>query len=111
MFIAVVGSRIFDKYVLLKDTLRKYLPFTLVSGGAIGADRLGEKFADEYGLEKIIYPAEWEKYGKSAGYIRNKQVVSKCDMLIAFWDGQSRGTKHAIDLVKRMGKKVIIVSF
>ena len=109
--IAVVGSRGFDDYGLLSSKLRKCIPFILVSGGAIGADSLAEKFADEHSLEKKIFPAEWKKYGRSAGYRRNITIVENSDLVIAFWDGVSKGTNHTINISKKRGKKLYVVRY
>ena len=54
------------------------------------------------------YPADWDKYGKSAGYRRNEQMADNADSLIALWDGRSRGTKHMIDIAHRKGLKVYV---
>lgn len=64
----------------------------IVSGAAKGADRLGMKYAKERGYDCMTFPAEWDKFGKSAGYRRNVQMADYADMLFAFWDGKSKGT-------------------
>lgn len=69
----------------------------VISGTAKGADTLGEEYAEHYGYSVLKRPAEWEKYGKSAGYRRNHQMALEADALIAFWDGKSRGTKNMIE--------------
>ena len=90
---------------------------SVISGTARGADQLGEKFASEYGYDVIRFPAKWDLYGKSAGYRRNEEMAKfssenkNMGMLIAFWDGKSRGTKHMIDLAKRYGLDVHIVNY
>ena len=83
----------------------------VVSGRARGADRMGERYARENGLEIHEYPADWDKYGKRAGYIRNEAMAKVADCLIAFWDGKSRGTKHMINLAKKHGLKVRVVKY
>lgn len=70
----------------------------IISGHARGADALGERYAKERGYELKIFPADWNKHGKSAGYIRNKQMAKYGNSLIAFWDGKSKGTSHMINL-------------
>lgn len=62
---------------------------------------MGERYAKENGIDLAIFPAEWDKYGKRAGYLRNEQMADHADSLIAFWDGKSKGTKHMIDIAKR----------
>lgn len=70
----------------------------VVCGCAPGIDRAGEEFALEYGLSVDYYPADWAKYGKKAGYVRNREMADNADALVAVWDGVSKGTKHMIDL-------------
>ena len=84
---------------------------TVVSGGARGADSLGARWAHERGLKLVEFKADWKKYGKKAGFIRNHDIVNMCDELVAFWDGQSHGTKHDIDLANEQGKRVYICRF
>jgi len=109
--IAVIGSRSFNDVSLVNQILVPLIPFVLVSGGARGADDLGEKFADHHQLDKMIFPAEWKKYGSAAGPIRNKLIVEACDEVIAFWDGKSTGTQHSINYAKELGKPVQIIPF
>ena len=111
MKVAVVGSRNFNDIDLIVDTLGQYKIGEIISGGAAGADSLAEDFADAAGIKKTIFKANWEKYGRSAGYIRNIDIISNCDICIAFWDGKSRGTKHSISLCKKHNKKCVIIKF
>ena len=110
--VAVVGSRGFTDARFLGQTLedlRLESPFnTLISGGARGADRLGESWARVNDLSLVVFPAEWDRHGKRAGYIRNHWIVTAASVVVAFWDGQSPGTKHTIEIAKTMGKPVII---
>lgn len=77
---------------------------TVVSGGAKGIDTIAVASAKERGLETVEFPAEWDKYGKGAGFRRNKQIALRADECLVFWDGASPGTKnfirHAFDLRK-----------
>ncbi len=107
--IAVIGSRKFTDVERLNAVLMAHQPFILVSGGAKGADQLAESFADQHQLEKIIFDAEWSRYGRNAGPIRNKRLIEACDEVIAFWDGQSAGTKQAIHYAKQLDKQVEII--
>jgi len=121
MNLGIVGSRIFNDYTLLKTATLNILAEeeisiadvdTFVSGGAKGADFLGLKFATEHKIPKIIiHKPEWEKYGKSAGHIRNVFIVEDSDLIIAFWDGKSKGTKNTIELCKRREKNLYIINF
>lgn len=111
MKLIVAGSRGFTDYRLLETELNNMKdPITeIVSGTARGADRLGEQYANANSLPLKKMPAEWDKYGKSAGYKRNEQMAEYSDCLIAFWDGQSRGTKHMIDIARRLDLEVIVI--
>ena len=84
---------------------------TLVSGMARGADKLGFQFAKENQIPCKMFPADWDKHGKSAGYIRNKEMAVNSDGLLAFWDGESKGTKHMIQTMEKMGKWVHVVRY
>jgi len=115
MKIIIAGSRNFNDYNLLKSScdnlLTQFTNIEIVSGTARGADKLGEKYARERGYDIKEFPANWDKHGKSAGYIRNDEMAQYADMLIAFWDGTSKGTKHMIDLANKRGIKVEIVRY
>lgn len=114
--VIIAGSRGFDNYELLKEKCNFFLrekreicDIVIVSGGARGADKAGEKYAQDEGFSMEIYLAQWDKYGKRAGYRRNEQMAEVADGLIAFWDGQSKGTKHMIDIMteKNLPTKVV----
>lgn len=123
--IIIAGSRDFNNYELLKKSAieiinkKTILPdlTRIVSGGARGADTLGERFANEMGLEISRFIPDWDGLGKRAGYVRNAEMAkfatedNNDGMLIAFWDGQSKGTKHMIDLAKRYGLEVHVVNY
>ena len=76
---------------------------------AKGPDRIGKLWADDYGYPVKTYPADWDNFGKSAGYRRNEEMVKNADALIAFWDGKSPGTKHMIDLALKKPLDIIII--
>lgn len=111
--LAIVGSRTFSDYSLLCeeiDKLRMTINITrVVSGGARGADFLGEKYAKEKNIPIVILRANWSKYGKRAGVLRNGDIVKMSDRVIAFWDGKSRGTKNTIELAEKHGKPSHVV--
>ncbi len=115
MKLAIVGSRTFNDYSLLEHTLYNLILESdieikeIVSGGARGADSLAKQFALDNDITYLEFKAAWDLYGKSAGYKRNVQIVEACDAVLAFWDGESKGTKHSIDLAKKLNKKVTIV--
>jgi hypothetical protein len=81
----------------------------VVSGGANGADRAGEKWARFASIKVVKFPANWDKYGKSAGYKRNVQMAEYTDAGLIIWDGKSRGSKHMIDILTKMKKPYYIV--
>ena len=80
----------------------------IVSGTARGVDRLGEELAAETGIPVKKMPADWDKFGRSAGYKRNWQMVMYADALVAVWDGESKGTGHMIKLAQEKGLRVPI---
>ena len=107
----IAGSRGFVDYELMKgvcDKLFKKKPFTVISGGARGADKLAERYAKEKGIDCRVIEADWGRLGKKAGYLRNKVMREEGQALLAFWDGQSRGTSHMIDLCMIEGLPVKI---
>lgn len=79
---------------------------TVISGAARGADLAGERWAEANEIFCERYPADWTKYGKRAGFLRNKQMAETADALIALWDGKSRGT---LDMIQRMAKKLTCI--
>lgn len=116
----IAGGRDFEDYSLMKkevlETIKDIqtyhdegLNYIIISGGARGADKLGEEFARQAGFECEVFPAKWNEFGRSAGFIRNNEMAEAADGLIAFWDGVSRGTSHMINQMVRM-KKVVYVS-
>lgn len=116
--VVIAGSRGFSNYKLLKETCDKYLRekkkthnVVVISGHARGADSLGEKYASDEDLDLEIYPADWKKYGKSAGFMRNEQMADIADAVIAFWNGESHGTKHMIDIAEEKGLNVKVVNY
>ena len=126
--IIVAGGRDFNDFPLLmnkcigiiatvtkeENTIDK---IRIVSGSARGADKLGEQYAQIAHYDVSRFPAAWDIYGKSAGYRRNADMAKfaseegNIGILIAFWDGKSRGTKHMIDLAKRYGLDVYVVNY
>jgi hypothetical protein len=98
--VIIAGGRDFSDYDLLEKTMDNLLAnkseIVIVCGLARGADSLGEQYAKTKGYEINYYPAEWDKYGNQAGFIRNNQMAENADALVAFWNGESKGTKHMI---------------
>ena len=102
MKVIIAGGRDFDNYEKLKlvcdFTLVSSADIEIVSGGCKGADLLGERYAKENNYPIKRFNADWDKHGKAAGPIRNKQMSEYADALICFWDGESKGTKNMIHL-------------
>lgn len=112
--LAIVGSRDFNNYSVLEYVIDKiietndYKITEIISGGARGADALGEIYADKHAIDKTIFPADWKTYGKRAGFLRNVDIIKNCDICVCFWNGESHGTKHDIDLCKQYNKTCFI---
>jgi hypothetical protein len=103
-YLAVVGSRGYDNLPLVIAIVNRLKPSTVVvSGGARGVDWTAQAAAHCRGLQVKIFPPDWDRYGKSAGFKRNQQIVHLADGMVAFWDGQSRGTAHSIELARKKG--------
>ncbi len=114
MNIAIVGSRDFDETEVIRETLddlrRSHHELTVVSGGARGADSIGERVAKELGIATIVHLPDWNRYGKSAGFRRNDLIVRDADIVYAFFakGERSRGTSHTVAQAKIAGKAVYI---
>lgn len=112
--VIVAGTRTFNDYDNLKEILKAGYDIEnleIVSGGARGADKLGERFAHEHDLPLKIFPADWNRYGKPAGMIRNKQMAEYADVAVVFWDGRSKGTANMIKQMCTLGKNVKIFRY
>ena len=110
---AIIGSRTFQNYELLKIVCDKLVlsTDTIISGAARGADILGKQYAIERNLNYIEFPADWTKHGKRAGFIRNKDIIDNSHFVIAFWDGVSNGTKDSLNLAKLNKIPTLIVYY
>ncbi|WP_213279298.1 DUF2493 domain-containing protein [Chryseobacterium indologenes] len=110
--VIIAGTRTFEDYSLLKERcdyyLQNYHEIEIVSGGAKGTDFLGERYAVESGYKLSKFLANWD-LGPKAGPIRNRQMAEYTDALIAFWDGESKGTLNMIKVAKELGLKMKIV--
>ena len=125
MKIAVVGSRSFpDKKFVIQEVKKAFkdhaylLDLTLVSGGARGPDAWSEQAIQEaqedfpglmgINIKKEIFKPDWDGLGKCAGFMRNEKIINEADLVLAFWDGSSNGTKHSIDLARKNKKPINI---
>ena len=114
--VIIAGSRGFTDYDLLTQTVDNLLTnikdnIEIVSGTANGADKLGERYAENRCLDVKKFPANWDTYGKRAGYLRNEQMAKYADALIAFWDGKSKGTNHMIELAENNHLKIRVIKY
>ena len=113
--VIIAGSRTFSDYSLLATVcdhmLQNQDEVEIVSGGAKGADKLGELYAEENGYEVRQFLANLTFHGNAAGPLRNKDMAEYSDALIAFWDGKSRGTLNMIQVARAEGLKVKICSY
>ena len=110
--VAVIGSRTFqDKERLFKildnniDRIAK-----VVSGGAKGADELSQTWCKARGKPILIFYPDWSQ-GRGAGMKRNWDIIKSAELVLAFWDGESVGTKNSIEIAQKLGKRIIIVRF
>ena len=114
MKLAIVGSRDFNDYELMSEYIRSRFNLSevdaVVSGGAKGADSLAAKFAQEHDIELIVKKAEWDKYGRAAGPMRNKLIIQEADAVVAFPSAQSKGTLNSINLARKLGKRIEILN-
>ena len=106
MKVAIVGSR-----SISVNNLHKYLPeevSEIVSGGARGIYNCAAEYAAENGIKLTEFLPEYSKYGKGAPIVRNKQIADYADLVLAFWDGKSKGTLSVIKYCEKIGKKCIV---
>lgn len=115
MKVAIVGYRNFKDYQVFEKRVNEIFnhndisPFEIVSGGAEGVDTLAEIYANEYCIPITVFPANWNKYGRSAGPKRNKLIVDRADVVIAFLSKESKGTVNTINLARKANKKVFVI--
>ena len=112
--VAIVGSRNFNDYKLfckIVDEYRKNKKIDKIVSGKCptGADQLAERYAEENNIPTLLFPAEWKKYGDSAGPIRNKIVIDNATDVIAFPSKYGRGTQGTIKLAEKKGIKPTII--
>jgi predicted Rossmann fold nucleotide-binding protein DprA/Smf involved in DNA uptake len=114
MKVAVVGSRTFNNYEQMIETLdnlrENNIVDEIISGGARGADALAEQYAREYEIKMTVIKPDWS-LGRHAGILRNTDIIAASDLVVAFYDGHSRGTADSIKKAKAMGKSLIVVKF
>jgi len=114
----VAGGRDFNDYTLCASTLDRLLTskrqtddIVIISGMARGADTLAVRYAKEHNYALVKCPADWDTHGRSAGFIRNKQMVTLADAVVCFWDKRSKGTASTIQLTQNVGKPLRIIHY
>jgi hypothetical protein len=120
--VAIVGSRYFQETEMVANYViglatqqllsKRYsndpVYYKIISGDAVGVDRTAQNCAKMLDLEVDIKIADWKKYGKSAGMIRNPDIIKDANLVIAFWDGKSNGTKNSIKIARTMNKHTVV---
>jgi len=111
--LAIVGSRNIDDKKFVNRLLNAYrflfnTPELVISGGARGIDTFAEQWANDNSIETKIFLPDWDKFGKSAGILRNKDIISECNICLAIWDGQSRGTLNDIQLCEELHRDLLV---
>jgi len=118
MITVICGSREIENVMYVYDAIRYVEEHTpdfnitkVVSGVASGPDTAAIRWAEKHNVPCDFHPADWTRYGKSAGYKRNKEMVDSSEFVIALWDGKSKGTKHSIDIARKTGKPVWVFEY
>ena len=118
--VIIAGGRDFNDYEYMSIKLNELFKdqnvfnnkaIKVISGMATGADTLGIRYADDHKLTKILFPANWNGYPRIAGFLRNNDMLSIATHLIAFWDGESSGTKHMIEIAQEKGIPTWILKY
>lgn len=109
----IAGGRDFNDTDFFNKCLKNYKnPITeVICGMANGADTLGKVYAIENNIELKKFPAKWDVYGRSAGFIRNTDMALNADALIAFWDGRSKGTWNMIQTAQKYNLIITIYNY
>jgi len=109
MKLIIAGSRNITDYQILIEAINYFNIKDIdeiISGEARGVDKLGERYAYDNDIPLKRFPARWDKFGKSAGYIRNNEMADYADTLLAIWDHKSKGTKHMINTALNKNLKI-----
>ena len=113
MKVAIVGSRSINDQMFVEYLFRCFTyifgkPTKIISGGARGIDTFAEDFAHNFNIDLQVFKPDWAKYGRKAGFIRNEDIIKNCDICLAFWDGESHGTKHDLELCEQYKKDLVL---
>ena len=106
MLTIIAGSREYSLTDKDYELLNTHTISTVICGGARGVDTCGKIWAEKNNIPVIMMKANWKDFGKSAGYYRNCQMADIAKALIVFWDGESKGTKHMINIARKRGLKI-----
>jgi hypothetical protein len=110
MIVVVSGSRDWEDKESIRRFLLKHNPDLVIQGGTRGVDRLAKEVCEEEGITCETVKADWRRYGGAAGFIRNSWMLDRNpDLVLAFWDGASPGTKNMIDLTHKRGIDLEVV--
>lgn len=112
MKIAIIGSRETGNINFEQKLERMFLISghdTIISGGARGIDTLAAQFARKHGIKLLEFRPDYTTYGRSATFVRNRLIVDVADVVVAFWNGTSRGTKYTIEYAKKKYVPVVII--
>ncbi len=113
--IAIIGCRHFTDYKFLVEKINELADTNdwnivqIISGAARGADTLARQLAKKNNIDLLEFPADWDKHGKLAGFMRNSDIVNNADVIVAFWDYVSNGTRDSINKAKEAKKEHYIV--
>ena len=120
MNLAIIGSRsIIPDPVIILDKLRELAVHStdedpiqkIISGGAVGVDTVAGVIANNLQVEFLELKPDYSKYGKAAPHVRNNEIIEQADLIIAVWDGASKGTQSVIKKARKRGKKVIVINY
>ena len=113
MKVIIAGGRTFYDMEKMNEGMNAYPGEVteVVCGMARGADSCGKYWVKGKNIPVAKFPAQWDKHGRSAGYKRNVEMAEYADEAVVFWDGQSRGSMHMINIMKEMGKPVTVVRY
>lgn len=112
MKIAIIGSREAGNINLEQELIKRFnilTTDTIISGGARGIDTLAAQFARKHGIKLLEFRPDYTTYGRGATFVRNRLIVDMADVVIAFWNGSSRGTKYTIEYAKKKYVPVVIL--
>ena len=114
MKIAIIGSRDYENYTEMYNYIKSKININdiskVVSGGARGADAMGEWFAKENNIKTEIYLPDWNKYGRGAGFVRNKQIIENAEIIFAFLKNNSNGTKNSIMIARKLNRQLFVLN-